>query len=116
MIYWLDTIKWQPDIGDGASYFHPSMVFDLRNLADQGVPGLTAGKFVLCEGAVLPAGAVALGELGHALTPGERQSVRSVLGWTPSGTVGDFIYQLVGPEADITGVVRLWPHQLINEV
>lgn len=110
MNYWLDTIKWVTDPETGESYYrHPAMVFDLRNLVDRGTPGLTAGRFVLCEGAVAPVGAVALGELGHALTAGERQSVRSVLGWTPSGTVADFIYQLVGPEADITGVVRCKP-------
>ena len=92
MIY-LDEIKWDDwVVSENAQYFHPEMRFDRRSLPDQGVPGLTAGRFVVCEGAVVPAGAIALGEPGHILTPGERAGLGTVVGEpVPAITVAEAV-------------------------
>jgi hypothetical protein len=108
--YWLDTIQWQPDIGDGARYYHPAMVFDLRNLADCGTPGLTLGKFVLCAGAVLPAGVMEIGETGFALTPGRRAGLEAWVGESiVAPDVTTFIQELIFNLGDPACVARWRP-------
>ena len=81
MIY-LAEIEWKVDAEfPGGYYCRPEgIMFDLRNLADQGVPNQTAGKFVLASGPVVPAGAVAVGEIGFALTPARKLGIQSALG------------------------------------
>lgn len=115
MQYWRDTWKW--DAGDfrPPHYFHESKVYDLRSLADQAVPGVTAGKFVLCAAPVLGVGpdVVPIGETGSVLTPGVRAELSSWLGEAvPAITTGAFIERLLVNMADPTGQARWMPERV----
>lgn len=107
---WFEEIKWvtNPDSGEGY-YACPGMVFDLRNLADQGRPNVTAGRFVLCSGPITPVGALEIGEPGFALTPGVKASVKSLLGLGEdivANEVGAFLHELVYMQGDPTNIAR----------
>ena len=105
MIY-LAEIEWVAG-GDENYYQRRGMTLDRRNLPDQGAPGLTVGRFVVCEGAVVPAGAVALGELGHVLTPGERAGLSGVVGEAvPALTVEQAVERMAVNWTDVTGQTR----------
>ena len=108
MIY-LDEVKWQAG-GDESFYFHPEMKFDLRNLASQGVPGLTAGRFVVCEGPVVPVGAIALGDPGDVLTLGRRAALGGVVGEAvPAIRVAEAVERIAVNWTDVTGQTRCRP-------
>lgn len=111
-MFYLDEIRWNPsEEGMGPHYFRPeSAWFDLRNMADQGVPNVTAGRFVLAEGPVVPVGAIALGEPGHVLTLGERAGLAGVVGEAvPAITVAEAVERLAVNWTDPTGQTRCKP-------
>ena len=117
-IIYLDEIKWVTDgraVADIGQpyYWHPEEVLDCRSVLDRGVPGLTAGKFVVCEGPVVPAGAIGLGEPGHTLSLGERGSLATVVGEpVPAITVEQAVERIAVNWTDVTGQMRSRPVQV----
>ena len=108
MQFWLDTIKWHPD----EYFYHPDMVFWLRNSVQRAQAGVTAGNFALCSGPVLPAGAIEIGEMGHVLAPGARASIQSALSLgeaIPAITVEQVVERIAVNWTDPTGLTRCKP-------
>ena len=107
-MFYLAEIKWHPD----EYFYHPEMVFWLRNSVQRAQWGVTAGNFALCSGPAVPPGGIAVGEAGFALTPGRKASLKSALSLGEdivADDVNGFVEELVVNLADPTGVSRWKP-------